>query len=142
MTTTSLTGTAAAAVPAVGASAADLTGKRRIAFASFVDENYLPGFLVLLRSLALSNPSVCEDFVVLHDDLRPGSIAKIRALHPRIVLRRVNAEHYDSYAKGDQDNYLVRKAYFILDIFRLRDVRHRSSRSTPTWSSSATWANC
>ncbi|MEU2424609.1 glycosyltransferase [Streptomyces sp. NPDC007851] len=98
-----------------------LTKKRRIAFASYVDENYLPGFLVLLRSLALSNPGVCEDFVVLYDDLRPASIAKIRALHPRIVLRRVNDTHYDSYVKGDQDNYLVRKAYFILDIFRLRD---------------------
>ncbi|CAL9472660.1 hypothetical protein SUDANB145_02859 [Streptomyces sp. enrichment culture] len=119
MTTTSLTPAAAPQAPVTAAH--DLTGKRRIAFASYVDENYLPGFLVLLRSLALSNPSVCEDFVVLYDDLRPGSIAKIRALHPRIVLRRVNAEHYDSYKKGDQDNYLVRKAYFILDVFRIRE---------------------
>ncbi|MFF8473330.1 glycosyltransferase [Streptomyces sp. NPDC015414] len=111
--------TATPVVPETSAHA--LTGKRRIAFASFVDENYLPGFLVLLRSLALSNPGVCEDFVVLHDDLKPSSVARIRALHPRIVLRRVDAAHYDSYAKGDQDNYLVRKAYFILDVFRLRD---------------------
>ncbi|MEU9447515.1 glycosyltransferase [Streptomyces sp. NPDC048277] len=114
-----MTTTFTPAVPNTDASA--LTKKRRIAFASYVDENYLPGFLVLLRSLALSNPGVCEDFVVLYDDLRPASIAKIRALHPRIVLQRVNDTHYDSYVKGDQDNYLVRKAYFILDIFRLRD---------------------
>ncbi|MDG9716246.1 glycosyltransferase [Streptomyces sp. DH24] len=107
--------------PAPAASTRDLTGKRRIAFASYVDENYLPGFLALLRSLALSNPGVCEDFVVLHDDLRPASVARIRALHPRIVLRRVNTAHYDAYRKGDQDNYLVRKAYFILDVFRLRE---------------------
>ncbi|MER5793428.1 glycosyltransferase [Streptomyces sp. NPDC001980] len=114
-----MTTTFTSAIPNTDASA--LTKKRRIAFASYVDENYLPGFLVLLRSLALSNPGVCEDFVVLYDDLRPASIAKIRALHPRIVLQRVNDTHYDSYVKGDQDNYLVRKAYFILDIFRLRD---------------------
>ncbi|MEV7147626.1 glycosyltransferase [Streptomyces sp. NPDC093084] len=114
-----MTTTFTSAVPNTDASA--LTKKRRIAFASYVDENYLPGFLVLLRSLALSNPGVCEDFVVLYDDLRPASVAKIRALHPRIVLQRVNDTHYDSYVKGDQDNYLVRKAYFILDIFRLRD---------------------
>lgn len=111
--------TTAPLAPALSSDA--LTGKRRVAFASYVDENYLPGFLALLRSLALSNPGVCEDFVVLHDDLRPGSIARIRALHPRIVLRRVNTEHYDTYKKGDQDNYLVRKAYFILDVFRLRE---------------------
>jgi lipopolysaccharide biosynthesis glycosyltransferase len=112
------------ALPATQAPATDahaLTGKRRIAFASYVDENYLPGFLTLLRSLALSNPGVCEDFVVLYDDLRPGSIARIRALHPRIVLKRVGDTHYDSYKKGDQDNYLVRKAYFILDVFRIRE---------------------
>ncbi|MFF4435738.1 glycosyltransferase [Streptomyces sp. NPDC001621] len=114
-----MTTTLSPAVPDTSAQA--LTGKRRIAFASFVDENYLPGFLVLLRSLALSNPGVCEDFIVLHDDLKPSSIARIRALHPRIVLRRVDAGHYDSYVKGDQDNYLVRKAYFILDVFRTRD---------------------
>ncbi|MEU1165206.1 glycosyltransferase [Streptomyces sp. NPDC005921] len=114
-----MTTTFTSAIPNTDATA--LTKKRRVAFASYVDENYLPGFLVLLRSLALSNPGVCEDFVVLYDDLRPASIAKIRALHPRIVLQRVNDTHYDSYVKGDQDNYLVRKAYFILDIFRLRD---------------------
>ncbi|MFJ1644420.1 glycosyltransferase [Streptomyces sp. NPDC088258] len=115
------TGTTSAARPPAGASAHALTGKRRIAFASFVDENYLPGFLALLRSLALSNPKLCEDFLVFHDGLRPSSVARIRALHPRVELRRVDAARYDSYAKGDQDNYLVRKAYFILDVFRVRD---------------------
>ncbi|WP_042165398.1 glycosyltransferase [Streptomyces sp. NBRC 110035] len=119
MTNTPGAVTGAPLAPALSSDA--LTGKRRVAFASYVDENYLPGFLALLRSLALSNPGVCEDFVVLHDDLRPGSVARIRALHPRIVLRRVNTEHYDTYKKGDQDNYLVRKAYFILDVFRLRE---------------------
>ncbi|GAA2937412.1 glycosyltransferase [Kitasatospora cinereorecta] len=107
--------------PSIPTAANALTGKRRVAFASFVDENYLPGFLTLLRSLALSNPSVCEDFLVLHDGLRTDSLARIRALHPRVSFRQVDAAHYDSYAKGDQDNYLVRKAYFILDVFRVRD---------------------
>ncbi|MFZ4274826.1 glycosyltransferase [Streptomyces arboris] len=111
--------TTSTAAPVAPANA--LTGKRRIAFASFVDENYLPGFLTLLRSLALSNPNVCEDFLVLHDGLRPDSVARIRALHPRVDFRQVDAGHYDTYAKGDQDNYLVRKAYFILDVFRVRD---------------------
>ncbi|CAM5273618.1 glycosyltransferase [Streptomyces hirsutus] len=82
MTITPGAPTTASPVPALSSDA--LTGKRRVAFAAYVDENYLPGFLALLRSLALSNPGVCEDFVVLHDDLRPGSIARIRALHPRI----------------------------------------------------------
>ncbi|GII52188.1 hypothetical protein Pth03_05770 [Planotetraspora thailandica] len=103
------------------ATPSNLTGKRRIAFASYVDENYLPGFLTLLRSLALTNPGICEDFVVLYDDLLPASVTAIRRLHPRIKLRQVNASHYDEFVKGNPDNYLVRKAYFILDVFRIRD---------------------
>ncbi|MFW6725210.1 glycosyltransferase family 8 protein [Streptomyces sp. MAR4 CNY-716] len=95
--------------------------ERRIAFASYVDENYLPGFLALLRSLALNNPHLCEDFIVLYDDLQPASLTRIHSLHPRIVLRRVDAGHYDGFVKGNRENYLVRKAYFILDVFRIRD---------------------
>ncbi|CAM5659256.1 hypothetical protein SFUMM280S_07751 [Streptomyces fumanus] len=98
MTTT--LSTPATALPATAAH--DLTGKRRIAFASYVDENYLPGFLVLLRSLALSNPSVCEDFVVLYDDLRPGSIAKIHALHRDARVRRHDPYGVDADAPGPQ----------------------------------------
>jgi hypothetical protein len=51
MTTTS---PARGATRAPATDAHTLTGKRRIAFASFVDENDLPGFLALLRSLARS----------------------------------------------------------------------------------------
>ncbi|MFG1809993.1 polysaccharide pyruvyl transferase family protein [Streptomyces sp. NPDC049040] len=69
-------------------SAAALTGKRRLAFAAYADERRLPGLLALLRSLALTNPGVCEDFVVLHGDaLTAASVDRIRALHPRVHLR-------------------------------------------------------
>jgi hypothetical protein len=76
-----------------------LTGKRRIAFAAFVDESRLTPFLAMLRSLALSNPGLCEDFVVLHDGLLPSSVDRIRPLHPRIELR---------------------DAACVLDVFRIR----------------------
>ncbi|MEY9210635.1 polysaccharide pyruvyl transferase family protein [Thermobifida halotolerans] len=97
------------------------TGKRRVAFASYVDDNYLPGFLTLLRSLVLNNPRTCPDFVVLYDDLGPAAVSAIRRLYPRIVLRRVDPARYDDYVKGDQGSYLVRKAYFVLDVFRMSD---------------------
>jgi lipopolysaccharide biosynthesis glycosyltransferase len=96
-------------------------GRRRIAFASYVDEAYLPGFLTLLRSLALTNPALCLDYVVLFDDLTPASVSAIHRLHPRIRLRRVETGRYDDCVRGDPSNYLVRKAYFSLDAFRIRD---------------------
>jgi lipopolysaccharide biosynthesis glycosyltransferase len=111
----------AATRPATDATAHATAAKRRIAFASYVDEAYLPGFLTLLRSLALTNPTVCEDYLVFFDDLKPASVSAIHRLHPGIHLRRVQAEHYDAFVKGDRTNYLVRKAYFSLDAFRVRD---------------------
>ncbi|WP_329208080.1 tetratricopeptide repeat protein [Streptomyces sp. NBC_00683] len=62
-----------------------VTGKRRIAFAAYTDEARMPGLLVLLRSLVLTNPAVCEDFLVLHPGLPDAAFDAARRLHPRIV---------------------------------------------------------
>ncbi|MBM7437209.1 polysaccharide pyruvyl transferase family protein [Streptomyces sp. HB132] len=64
-----------------------VTGKRRIAFAAYADEDRMPGLLVLLRSLALTNPAVCEDFLVLHPGLPDSAFDDVRRLHPRLVPR-------------------------------------------------------
>ncbi|MFJ4919821.1 polysaccharide pyruvyl transferase family protein [Streptomyces sp. NPDC088725] len=104
-----------------------LTGKRRIAFAAFVGEGQLDDFLVLLRSLALSNPELCEDFVVLHDGLTPAAVDRIHTLHPRTELRAVDTARYASYgavaqAPGEhQPGAGSWTAYCFLDAFRIRD---------------------
>ncbi|WSA47486.1 polysaccharide pyruvyl transferase family protein [Streptomyces sp. NBC_01803] len=68
-----------------------VTGKRRIAFACHTDEEQLPGLLTLLRSLALTNPEVCEDFVLLHPGLPDDALDAARRLHPRLRERRADA---------------------------------------------------
>ncbi|MBU7598552.1 polysaccharide pyruvyl transferase family protein [Streptomyces sp. P38-E01] len=70
------------------AAAARLTGKRRVAFVCFATEPELPGLAVLLRSLALSNPELCEDFVLVRPELPEERITPLRRLHPRLVERR------------------------------------------------------
>jgi lipopolysaccharide biosynthesis glycosyltransferase/polysaccharide pyruvyl transferase WcaK-like protein len=90
------------------------------AFASYVDRNYLRGFEVLVQSLLINNPWIEAPLVVLHSELGPAEIERISALYPRIVFVEVDADRYRGYAKGDQSNYLVEKAYYILDAFRLR----------------------
>ncbi|MER7945595.1 tetratricopeptide repeat-containing glycosyltransferase family protein [Streptomyces sp. NPDC094458] len=64
-----------------------VTGKRRIAFAAWADEARMPGLLVLLRSLALADPAVCEDFLLLHPGLPDSALDAARRLHPRLVPR-------------------------------------------------------
>ncbi|MEI7033133.1 polysaccharide pyruvyl transferase family protein [Streptomyces pratensis] len=70
-----------------------VTGKRRIAFAAYTDTATLPGLLTLLRSLALSNPDLCEDFVVLHPGLPDTAFDAARRLHPRLVPRTAAGRH-------------------------------------------------
>lgn len=113
---TSLTAASLTAASATVASvtAISLTGKRRIAFAAFVGEDDVPGFLVLLRSLALSNPGVCEDFIVLHGGLPSDSVARINALHPRVELRRAATTGSVTAATGSVTGSR-------LDVFRIRD---------------------
>ncbi|MFH9366454.1 polysaccharide pyruvyl transferase family protein [Streptomyces anulatus] len=90
--------TVAASAPAAGAaptpvttSADDrraVTGKRRIAFAVYVtDAGQLVGFQAFLRSLALTNPALCEDVVVLHPGLPDASFDAAHRLHPRLIPR-------------------------------------------------------
>ncbi|MCT2592965.1 tetratricopeptide repeat-containing glycosyltransferase family protein [Streptomyces sp. N2-109] len=75
----------AAAARTGGRAAAD---KRRIALACHTDRERLPGLLALLRSLALTNPWLCEDFLLLHDGLSEADLDAARRLHPRLVPRR------------------------------------------------------
>ncbi|MBD8060662.1 polysaccharide pyruvyl transferase family protein [Cellulomonas sp. JH27-2] len=96
---------------------------RRDAFVAFVDDNYFPGFVVLLKSLTLTNPDADADFVVLHDGLAPAHISRALSLRPDLRFVRVDTERYDTYAKGSAANYLYTKAYYILDVFRLGGYR-------------------
>ncbi|MFW6721558.1 polysaccharide pyruvyl transferase family protein [Streptomyces sp. MAR4 CNY-716] len=60
----------------------------RVAFACRVDAadpGHIAGLPALLRSLALANPGVCEDFLLRHDGLPDDVLAAARRLHPRIV---------------------------------------------------------
>ncbi|MCK9794991.1 polysaccharide pyruvyl transferase family protein [Isoptericola sp. 4D.3] len=100
---------------------APTTATPRRAFVSFVDDDYFPGFVALLKSLHLSNPAARADVVVLHDGLRAEHVARVETLHPGARFVRVDPRPYERYAKGDESNYLYTKAYFILDAFRLRD---------------------
>ncbi|WP_031525142.1 polysaccharide pyruvyl transferase family protein [Streptomyces sp. NRRL F-5123] len=87
-------------------SAAAITGKRRVAFAAYADARRLPGVLALLRSLALSNPGVCEDFVLLHDPVLPdASWQEVRALHPRVVPRPTVVGAHPLLAVLEVDDY-------------------------------------
>lgn len=78
-------------VPTATAAADDrraVTGKRRIAFAAYVaGADELPGLHTLLRSLALSDPALCEDVVVLHPGLPDTAFDAARRLHPRLIPR-------------------------------------------------------
>ncbi|MEU6344796.1 polysaccharide pyruvyl transferase family protein [Streptomyces sp. NPDC046977] len=83
-----------------------VTGKRRIAFAVHTDSDRLPGLSLLVRSLALTNPDVCEDLVVLHPGLPDSAFDAVRRLHPR-VLPRVAKSRMDVFRLREYDTVVA-----------------------------------
>ncbi|GAA2550558.1 MULTISPECIES: polysaccharide pyruvyl transferase family protein [Streptomyces] len=102
-----------------------VTGRRRIAFAVHTDEDRLPGLPTLLRSLALTNPGVCEDFVVLHPGLPDSSFDALRRLHPRVVTRRADGRADVFRLEGYDTVVALDPAMVVLgDIGELLRMRH------------------
>ncbi|MFG3317500.1 polysaccharide pyruvyl transferase family protein [Streptomyces sp. NPDC048171] len=81
--------------PASADDRSTVTGRRRIAFAVHTDRDGLSRLSTLIRSLALTNPGVCEDFVVLHPGLPDDAFDALRPLHPRLVTRRAEGGRGD-----------------------------------------------
>ncbi|WP_062210103.1 glycosyltransferase [Demequina oxidasica] len=92
--------------------------RTKVALASYVDRNYIEGFEVLVRSLVLSNPWLDLDYVVLYSDLEAPDFARLAPLYPHFTFRKVDTGRFTTYRKGDGSNYLVEKAYYILDVFK------------------------
>ncbi|MEU8095965.1 tetratricopeptide repeat protein [Streptomyces rubiginosohelvolus] len=128
---TPVTGSAsdAAADTAFASASADdrraVTGKRRIAFAVYVaDVGRLPGLQALLRSLALTNPALCEDVVVLHPGLPDAAFDAAHRLHPRLIPRTAAGRH-DVFCLDDYDTVIALTPALVVlgridDLLRLR----------------------
>ncbi|MFD8057124.1 polysaccharide pyruvyl transferase family protein [Streptomyces parvus] len=130
---TPVTGPASDSAPAhapvsASASADDrraVTGKRRIAFAVYVaDAGQLPGLQALLRSLALTNPALCEDVVVLHPGLPDAAFDAAHRLHPRLIPRTAAGPH-DVFRIDDYDTVIALTPALVVlgridDLLRLR----------------------
>ncbi|CAL9436622.1 hypothetical protein SUDANB106_02184 [Streptomyces sp. enrichment culture] len=119
-------GTAAAAGTADATDTAALTGRRRIAFACHADEDTLPGLLTLLRSLALTNPRVCEDFLLLHPGLPDSALDAARRLHPRITARETRHGRWEALRAHGYDTVIVLGPDMVVlgDIGPLLRLRH------------------
>ncbi|RMB87797.1 polysaccharide pyruvyl transferase family protein [Streptomyces shenzhenensis] len=102
-----------------------ITGKRRIAFAVHTDEDRLPALCVLIRSLVLTNPEVCEDVVVLHPGLADASFDALRRLHPRVVTRRAESSMDVLRLEGYDTVVALSPAMVVLgDLGELLRMRH------------------
>ncbi|MEU7467384.1 polysaccharide pyruvyl transferase family protein [Streptomyces sp. NPDC044984] len=102
-----------------------VTGRRRIAFAVHTGTDGLSALPTLLRSLALTNPGVCEDFVVLHPGLPDSSFDVLRRLHPRVVTRRADGRGDVFRLEGYDTVVAFAPAMVVLgDIGELLRMRH------------------
>ncbi|MEW2447477.1 polysaccharide pyruvyl transferase family protein [Streptomyces parvulus] len=110
-----------------------VTGRRRIAFAVHADREGLDGLPTLIRSLVLSNPGVCEDFVVLHPGLDDAEFDALRPSHPRLVTRGA-ADRGDVLRLEGYDTVVVLDPGMVVlgDLGELLRMRHGVA-AVPQW---------
>ncbi|MEU6286377.1 polysaccharide pyruvyl transferase family protein [Streptomyces sp. NPDC046988] len=120
--------------PASADDRSTVTGRRRIAFAVHTDREGLDGLPTLIRSLVLSNPGVCEDFVVLHPGLPDDAFDALRPLHPRLVTRRAEAGRGDVFRLEGYDTVVVLDPGMVVlgDLGELLRMRHGVA-AVPRW---------
>ncbi|NKE48660.1 polysaccharide pyruvyl transferase family protein [Roseomonas frigidaquae] len=94
---------------------------RSVCYCSFVDQTYMPGFLTLLKSLVANSSDSLFPFVVLHDGLDAQSLKSIAEIYPPVTYKAVDKTLYSDFVRGDRGNYLVEKAYYILEAFLIHD---------------------
>lgn len=119
--------------PASADDRSTVTGRRRIAFAVHTDRDGLDGLPTLIRSLVLSNPGVCEDFVVLHPGLDDAEFDALRPLHPRLVTRGA-ADRGDVLRLEGYDTVVVLDPGMVVlgDLGELLRMRHGVA-AVPQW---------
>ncbi|MGW8748907.1 polysaccharide pyruvyl transferase family protein [Streptomyces sp. WAC 04229] len=119
--------------PASADDRSTVTGRRRIAFAVHTDREGLDGLPTLIRSLVLSNPGVCEDFVVLHPGLDDAEFDALRPLHPRLVTRGA-ADRGDVLRLEGYDTVVVLDPGMVVlgDLGELLRMRHGVA-AVPQW---------
>ncbi|WP_122615891.1 polysaccharide pyruvyl transferase family protein [Streptomyces sp. Tu 4128] len=112
--------------PASADDRSTVTGRRRIAFAVHTDRDGLSRLPTLIRSLALTNPGVCEDFVVLHPGLPDDAFDALRPLHPRLVTRRAEAGRGDLFRLEGYDTVVALDSGMVVlgDLGELLRMRH------------------
>ncbi|WP_329472052.1 polysaccharide pyruvyl transferase family protein [Streptomyces sp. NBC_01723] len=112
--------------PASADDRSTVTGRRRIAFAVHTDRDGLSRLPTLIRSLALTNPGVCEDFVVLHPGLPDDAFDALRPLHPRLVTRRAEAGRGDVFRLEGYDTVVALDPGMVVlgDLGELLRMRH------------------
>ncbi|WP_432080345.1 polysaccharide pyruvyl transferase family protein [Streptomyces sp. WAC 04229] len=112
--------------PASADDRSTVTGRRRIAFAVHTDRDGLSRLPTLIRSLALTNPGVCEDFVVLHPGLPDDAFDALRPLHPRLVTRRAEGGRGDVLRLEGYDTVVALDPGMVVlgDLGELLRMRH------------------
>lgn len=85
-----------------------------------VDDAYVIGLSVFLRSLNRIHPALEAPLVVLHDGLSEGGRDSIRRAHRNVKFRRVAAELYHRCDFGGNRHWNLNPAYRF-EIFRLEE---------------------
>lgn len=83
---------------------------------TILDDKFLVGYKVFMKSFLHFNPWFDLDFVILDNGLSPNSKSEMKKMYSKLVFKRPN---YDKYKKVDfsKTHNKLKATYFYLDAF-------------------------
>lgn len=95
----------------------------RFAFASVVNDDFMPYMEVLLHSVKVHHPDMRWPWIIfwnpIYSPLTEGNRNQLQRIYPHIEFREVDASRYESFMTKTPEKWLA--ALFTLEIFGLRE---------------------
>lgn len=88
----------------------------KTALCTLLDDNFVIGFEVFIKSLKKWHPEIDHEFIVIDCGLCGESIEKMESIYPNIIFIRPNYDNY-RYIDMSKTAETLRKTYYTLELF-------------------------
>lgn len=92
----------------------------KIALCSLMDDNFVIGFKVFIKSLLKHNPWFDYDYVILDNDISDESKEEMNKCYDKLIFRKIKKERYEQVDMSRTADKL-KATYYTLDVFSIAE---------------------
>lgn len=92
----------------------------KIALATLLDDNFIIGLRIFIKSLLKNNPWFNYDFIVFDGGLSESGKKRILEFYDKIIIKKINKDNYKN-VRWSKVNKLLKISVYKMENFRLYD---------------------